>query len=102
MEFSTMTGAPPTRRSVRPSSLRPHRATNSRWQRRIVSGVTSVARAVVDQADTADGEAPAVVLVETQALPGELSLQDAILLAQKRDHVRLFAMEPATQTESMP
>jgi hypothetical protein len=44
-----------------------------------------------------DSEAPAVAVVETQALPGELGLQNAILLTQKRDDVRLLTIEPAAQ-----
>ena len=45
-----------------------------------------------------DSETPSVAVVETQARPGELGLQNAILLTQKRDDVRLLAMEPATQS----
>jgi hypothetical protein len=43
------------------------------------------------------GEAPVLAVLETQALPGEAALQNAILLAQERDHVGLLAMKPATQ-----
>ena len=34
---------------------------------------------------------------ETQALPGEPGLQEAILFAKVRDHVGLLTMEPAAQ-----
>jgi hypothetical protein len=44
-----------------------------------------------------DSEAPPVAVVETQAPPGELGFQNAILLAQKGDDIRLLAMQPATE-----
>ena len=68
--------------------------------RTIVSGVTSVAtcpRQSSPNPMSQDREAPAFVVVETQALPGELGLQNAILLRQKRDDIRLLAMQPATE-----
>ena len=43
------------------------------------------------------GEASALAVGETQALPGEPGLQEAILFAKVRDHVGLLTMEPAAQ-----
>ena len=43
------------------------------------------------------GEASALAVVETQALPGEPGLQQSILFAQERDDVGLLTMEPAAQ-----
>jgi hypothetical protein len=43
-------------------------------------------------------EASAVAVVETQALPGEPSFKNVILLPQERDDVSLLTLEPATQS----
>jgi hypothetical protein len=43
-------------------------------------------------------EASAVAVVETQALPGEPSFQNAILLPQESDDISLLTLEPATQS----
>lgn len=64
--------------------------------RKIVPGITMVATCA-EHATTkpSPNAAPPLVVLETQALPCEPSFEDAILLAQERDHLGLLGFKPA-------
>ena len=53
-------------------------------------------RAAADHVGAQDGQALAVTVLKTQALPGEADLQNTVLLPQECDDVGLLTMEPAT------
>jgi hypothetical protein len=43
------------------------------------------------------GEAPTLVIVETEPLSPKTGLQHPILFAEKRDHVLVFTLAPSAQ-----